>query len=307
MMTECPECGKEISNKATICVHCGCRLQLCTECGRMVLYGAAACPNCGYRMGESGAEQETIPAYVMNAAGTLNAWELKNHTAKNADTILKWVERGLWILAACLLAVVIIMVEQIRMWADSYRQAQALELIDLWLRADKFLKIFDIFLICTAICAALSSMVATVKNSVVTFLLCRDAAKADPKKYFRTNKAETEKDIMHGMGNFENIGNDETIENAFFFSAYPEEKKKWLAMQIVFLVFYALFFLFIALALHENLHGYVENVIVGKGFVFKYVYTIVTGAVSVLAIVFAAIGDSIFSRKKKQYIKALEK
>lgn len=48
----CPNCGKQISDKAENCVHCGTLLQLskrnvCTECGTELEDGIEICPSCG--------------------------------------------------------------------------------------------------------------------------------------------------------------------------------------------------------------------------------------------------------------------
>ncbi len=51
----CPNCGKEISDKARSCVHCGCVFsqetkKICPECGNETEQDMSACPNCGYPM-----------------------------------------------------------------------------------------------------------------------------------------------------------------------------------------------------------------------------------------------------------------
>lgn len=53
-MITCPECGKEISDKAKKCVHCGKILKedevpqrFCSECGKAVSLEAQECPSCG--------------------------------------------------------------------------------------------------------------------------------------------------------------------------------------------------------------------------------------------------------------------
>jgi hypothetical protein len=51
-LVKCPNCGKEVSTKATNCPQCGCELNfkemaICPECGLAVEDGAEKCPNCG--------------------------------------------------------------------------------------------------------------------------------------------------------------------------------------------------------------------------------------------------------------------
>lgn len=53
-MINCPECGKEISDKAKKCIHCGKvlieeepKMKKCDECGKEVPVDATECPYCG--------------------------------------------------------------------------------------------------------------------------------------------------------------------------------------------------------------------------------------------------------------------
>lgn len=49
-LIKCNECGKEISDKATICIHCGCPVELkikCFECGKEIKSNDKICKNCG--------------------------------------------------------------------------------------------------------------------------------------------------------------------------------------------------------------------------------------------------------------------
>ena len=53
-MILCPECGKEISDKAKKCIHCGKilieevkPLKYCAECGKEIEFDATDCPFCG--------------------------------------------------------------------------------------------------------------------------------------------------------------------------------------------------------------------------------------------------------------------
>ena len=61
---KCPECGKEISDKATQCIHCGCPIEIefkyyCKECGAEILETDPVCPNCGIDL-ETGVENSNI-------------------------------------------------------------------------------------------------------------------------------------------------------------------------------------------------------------------------------------------------------
>ncbi len=51
-LIKCPECGKEVSNNAAACPHCGCPLQssssvkICNNCGSVYNIDAVRCPKC---------------------------------------------------------------------------------------------------------------------------------------------------------------------------------------------------------------------------------------------------------------------
>ena len=47
-LIQCPECGKEISDKATTCPHCGTPIFVCPECGQVAVGNIELCPQCGY-------------------------------------------------------------------------------------------------------------------------------------------------------------------------------------------------------------------------------------------------------------------
>lgn len=49
-LIKCDECKKEISDKATICPHCGCPIEekaFCNECGKEINLNDEICKNCG--------------------------------------------------------------------------------------------------------------------------------------------------------------------------------------------------------------------------------------------------------------------
>lgn len=47
-MIQCPECGQEISDKATACPHCGTPIFVCPECGYISVGNIPFCENCGF-------------------------------------------------------------------------------------------------------------------------------------------------------------------------------------------------------------------------------------------------------------------
>ena len=53
-LIKCSEGGKEISDKARNCIHCGCPIKerkiICVECGQEIEQGKNICMNCGYKI-----------------------------------------------------------------------------------------------------------------------------------------------------------------------------------------------------------------------------------------------------------------
>ena len=53
-LISCKECGKEISDAATTCPHCGAPVikdVFCQKCGNKIPENVEFCPNCGNRNG----------------------------------------------------------------------------------------------------------------------------------------------------------------------------------------------------------------------------------------------------------------
>ena len=48
-LIKCSECGKEISDKAKVCPHCGFenRITFCPECNKKLSSNVSVCPHCG--------------------------------------------------------------------------------------------------------------------------------------------------------------------------------------------------------------------------------------------------------------------
>lgn len=47
-LIKCSECGKEMSDKAKLCPHCGYEKNECPECGKEVKSKSNVCENCGF-------------------------------------------------------------------------------------------------------------------------------------------------------------------------------------------------------------------------------------------------------------------
>ena len=78
-LINCPECGEQISEKATECVHCGASLieepiieKNCLECGTMLSDTDTSCPNCGCPIESIESEEEPQKVELTNVRLSIN-------------------------------------------------------------------------------------------------------------------------------------------------------------------------------------------------------------------------------------------
>ena len=73
-LIQCKNCGKDVSDRAKVCPHCGTQLIedevtqpqpiICEECGAEIPQGADSCPNCGCPVPVDGEENTEAPQKV---------------------------------------------------------------------------------------------------------------------------------------------------------------------------------------------------------------------------------------------------
>lgn len=73
-LIQCKNCGKDVSDRAKVCLHCGTQLIedevtqpqpiICEECGAEIPQGADSCPNCGCPVPVDGEENTEAPQKV---------------------------------------------------------------------------------------------------------------------------------------------------------------------------------------------------------------------------------------------------
>lgn len=79
-LIKCPECGQEISDKATTCPHCGVQIFVCPECGQVSVGNPRICPKCGYM-------NAAQPAVVQTREG-----ETDTENEKSTDIVEQWLK-----------------------------------------------------------------------------------------------------------------------------------------------------------------------------------------------------------------------
>lgn len=90
-LIQCPECGKEISDKAKKCVHCGKIFVVedvadikikCNECGVILSETDEVCPNCGYTVENIKTKNETNKSGVNVQQSKISNLKIKMKTNK---------------------------------------------------------------------------------------------------------------------------------------------------------------------------------------------------------------------------------
>lgn len=120
-LINCKECGKEISDAATVCPHCGAPVVkdvYCRKCGTKVPENVKFCPNCGETVsGPSGVEKpakEKIVAgiFAINffAIG-LHYFYLGKTTAGILTIVLNLVSCGIWAILMVVQGILILMMD----------------------------------------------------------------------------------------------------------------------------------------------------------------------------------------------------
>lgn len=104
-MIQCPECGKEISDKAASCPNCGAvvKKKFCQHCGEAIDNDCVVCPKCGKQVGEIGGNDRNI---IINNSSSASAAASASASASVRPVIYgrpknKWVALLLCIFTVC--------------------------------------------------------------------------------------------------------------------------------------------------------------------------------------------------------------
>lgn len=99
-LINCTECGKEISDKATSCPHCGApigKTKFCKHCAAQIDFDCVVCPKCGKQVEEMRQTKENI---IIN--NTANAYANANITSPHGKAKNKWVALFLCLFLGCI-------------------------------------------------------------------------------------------------------------------------------------------------------------------------------------------------------------
>ena len=113
-LIQCKNCGKDVSDRAKVCPHCGTQLIddevtqpqpiICEECGAEIPQGADSCPNCGCPVPVDGEENTEAPQKV----------ELTSVKIPKLDQRKKKIVVGSIIGVIVLIAVISLIISQMR-------------------------------------------------------------------------------------------------------------------------------------------------------------------------------------------------
>lgn len=123
-LINCPNCGKEISDKALACPQCGMNIikedenkdieeLICTDCGAILEKGMDVCPNCG------------CPVESQNGDLKNSADEKPQNVAITSINISLFKKRGFWISIISVIVVVLAIIGGIKKYNNSQAEKYA--------------------------------------------------------------------------------------------------------------------------------------------------------------------------------------
>lgn len=101
-LVKCPECGKEISDKAKACPNCGAPVakKFCQHCGEKIDQECVVCPKCGKQVGQLRDDKIIINNSVSSSASAAASANAKVYIQKGKRKN-KWVAFFLCLFTIC--------------------------------------------------------------------------------------------------------------------------------------------------------------------------------------------------------------
>lgn len=101
-MINCPECGREVSDKAASCPNCGAvvKKKFCQHCGAAIDNDCVVCTKCGKQVGELGNDKNIIINNSSSASAAASA-SASVPIISHVEPKNKWVSLLLCIFTVC--------------------------------------------------------------------------------------------------------------------------------------------------------------------------------------------------------------
>lgn len=109
MLTNCPECGGQVSSDAKTCVHCGYSFAVCPACRKAVAADATDCPFCGHGLLNTppvSAPPPATPAAEKEREKPreffMDVWKKESpsdYAAEHRYTVMRWVSMAVGMIA----------------------------------------------------------------------------------------------------------------------------------------------------------------------------------------------------------------
>lgn len=102
-MINCPECGKEVSDKATSCPNCGAPLSVhkqtkfCKHCGEEIDKDCVICPKCGKQVEEIGGSGNIPGGIIINNSNNASAAASAAASATVAAPVMQAKPKNKWV------------------------------------------------------------------------------------------------------------------------------------------------------------------------------------------------------------------
>ena len=100
-LVSCPECGREVSEKATACPNCGAPLngkKFCKHCGEKIDNDCVVCPKCGKQVEQLNDSSKNI---VINNSASASASATVVMSTNLGRPRNKWVALALCVFTIC--------------------------------------------------------------------------------------------------------------------------------------------------------------------------------------------------------------
>lgn len=297
-IVRCPECGKEISSKASVCVHCGCKLIVCPECGQVNFADCSVCPNCGRKLTDSEAEKKESE-YKQSGKRFRAGWAAENPVQSAAA---KGILVGIFLIFFVLAALIATGAVMLHSWTGDIKKAGVSDALEALLNVGRLENTLDSLIIAACVFAAAMKIVSSLHECYLP---------ACWKKWI-VNKRYVAKDFIvllqstesldAGTNEGEKIKEEEAkLKTAFYWSVFPEEFTKAVWSRVVSCVLWVAAAVFLGVALHENLEEYLSALLEGRAYSLQYLSLLIAAGLIVAAEVFQAISSAAAKRKIEKW------
>lgn len=276
-IVKCPECGKEISNQAACCIHCGCKITICPECGSAVLESREICPNCGMRLSVRPTLTIDSDPSVSEWKNYYNMWKTENNSFYFIKILLNALSYIFPMIVAVLLGVGVYLFQNATNKAEGNLEGL--------LNLGTTYKTLNSLIICFCVFIVASSITISANICILPFCISRwmSAKKISARNFFDSMVKND-----HFDDDVKEVPLINQIKQACYWSDKPDKMMMGIFLNLLIIALYGLSAIFFGLSLHNNLESYYKFITFGSGvvkFTFEYGYLVVAVIAMVLGVI----------------------